>query len=122
MKPMWLKKTVKDYEGSPFGGTTLEGYYEGGYWEVQMAGTIERQWFSFGNVFGKGNGPDTVINDLVMFVWERLCEHFHNKEMHEWCELESSGQSLQENFMIELDIKIGFDRPTRDERAPRKRG
>lgn len=61
---------------------------------------------SFGGWLGyAGDGEEN--SELAEFVWGELKKHFHNEEFGEiWAELESKNVVKQEDFLLEIDIKI----------------
>jgi len=61
---------------------------------------------SFGNWLGYGD-EENENKEIAQFVWNKLIEHFNNEPMsYKWVEMEREGIVKQQDFLIELEIKI----------------
>lgn len=113
VKPRFVQQTIWEHDESPFGSNIMQGCFTGGFWEVSTAGRVQRSPISFGNVFGYNNQADAALNQIASLVWTELCKHFKNEEFgQKWEDLERAGTSKQQDFLLELDLRIGLIEPT----------
>ena len=101
-KPVWVERKI--CMDSPFSYED-QGCIEEAHWEVCAPGRLERSPSSFGGVFGYGSGEH---GDFARFVWGKVYEHFQNKPMSEWEQLEKEGKSNVKDFLLEFEISFSF--------------
>lgn len=110
-KPTYLAPHKITEEENPFPTNPKERSFSGGFWQVQLPGRIERKSFSFGGVFGYGTEKDTVANNLASYVWNELEKHFGTPDTELWAQREYEGVAKIQDFLLEIDITISFDKP-----------
>lgn len=49
---------------------------------------------------------DNPERELTIFIWEKLCEHFHNEPFDNWPDLEKEGRAKIEEFLLEININL----------------
>lgn len=49
---------------------------------------------------------DNPEKEIALFIWNKLCEHFFNAPFAEWEEIEKQGRAKEEDFLLEIDLKI----------------
>jgi hypothetical protein len=73
-------------------------------WQVTVPGQIQQE-ISAGDLFGymdRGAEQDVIVR----FIWDAIEKHFNNTHPKEWEELERTGKCKQEDFLLEIQLKI----------------
>lgn len=103
-KPEFVLVKLEDNDRDlPFGTISVqEGLYVRAGWEERIPK------YRTGSVsVGKWIGYD---NPIAHHIWDRVCEHFHHAPFETWAELEKSGDSKREDFLLEMEISISLVR------------
>lgn len=91
---------------TPFGYLTESHGYFMNYGWIPKSDKIRS--VSFGKFFGYCDEEDEN-KELAKYVWEKVREHFLDVPFgEEWVELEKSGKSKVTDFLIEINLTIGF--------------
>jgi len=109
-KPMYLVEKIQEkgrdtpfeYYGEEKGFYKYPQYNYEGWTCFESKGRFP---FSFGKVFGYGDGEN---KELAEYVWNKLCEHFLNEPFDNWDKLEKEGKVQVSEFLLEIDIKINL--------------
>jgi len=116
-QPEWIIESRQFWFDSPFGDPKdhpSRGMIERSGWfrEYTSGEKYERQYFSFGKVFGYGDSEDPQMVALATYVWGKICEFYDNGDFLKWNEFEQKGretspQKYQPNqFLLEVDLDI----------------
>lgn len=71
-------------------------------WYVDSRNSVGvSQSLSFGKVFGYCD-EENANKELADYVWQKLCDHFHNRPFDEWDKVNVN----QEDFLLEIDLEI----------------
>ena len=121
-KPVYLyydKRTVEEISDLiPWGLNAKEGLGEWG-WQYNNLGYFPGSIkigtnLSFGKLFGYGDEErfNGHVDELAEYVWDKLTEHYGNTEFpHGWYEYEKAGKCRIEEFCLEVDLSIKFNKP-----------
>lgn len=104
-KPVWLIEPLSEGDRDiPFGCRYDEtrGFYKTHGWtdEHNALPTLSvGKWLGYSE-------DDNPEKELTIFIWEKLCGHFHNEDFLKWDELEKQGKSRIEDFLLEIEINL----------------
>lgn len=104
-KPVYLLEVYTDKErDTPWGYETYShGYYRTHGWRTN--GKLGNLTLSFGKWLGYSDIGDEH-QEIAIYVWHKLEEHFLNEPFRNWDEIERAGKVKIEDFLLEIDLSI----------------
>jgi hypothetical protein len=108
-KPKWLIEPLSKADRDlPFGWhDETRGFYKAFGWTAEHNSLPK---LSVGKWLGYSE-DDNPEKELTIFIWKKLCDHFHNEDFLKWEELEKKGTVKIEDFLLEIDIKLSLVHP-----------
>ena len=101
-KPCFFKKRFLPRGESPFDDDDDKcGIYINAGWKSDDGKIWTKSPISVGNWLG-------YDNNISNYIWEKLQQHFGCPYIELWDIVEANGIAKQEDFILELDIKIKF--------------
>lgn len=99
-KPAYYEPSYFEEIDNPFGSEREIGCYATKGWAVHSGKT--QAPVSFGGIF-------EYENEIALFVWKKLCEHFGNTDFREWDNYEKENEDCSiKNFFLKIDLKVAL--------------
>lgn len=116
-KPEWVVESRIMWYDSPFGDPDLDpkkGVLKRHGWfrEYSVGEKFEREYLSFGKVFGYGDDDDPQKAVLAKHVWGKIGEFYGTDNLYVWDDIERKGLNTVPHthqpyqFLLEIDLDI----------------
>ena len=112
-KPLFYHRELlpSDIEQVPF-GDVKEGFGSFGWMHGEDHNNPQES-ISFGKMFGYGSElHNGYIEGFSDYVWSKLNDHYGNTSFcNGWYKYEKQGKCRQQDFLLEIDLKISWETP-----------